>query len=208
MHMQPYDCCKLYLGIKMHFTSPTYDFTKYSGKVNAKPGTFNKRRDKWFFVKLAKQYAEEDMLDLIVSNFLANDSAYIATLLNAEAKDIMLEYKRKKQALTYIFSSEIDSLFSKVEFPDDLLRVTKGANPLLLKSVYAKEISLETFVILNELLGFFDMFSEKISDTFLWPAFRLKCDKYKSFLTFNKKKFEGILKEKLHEHSTNTAVGN
>jgi len=204
MQMQPYDCYKLYLGVKMHFTSKSYDFTKYAGKVNAKAETFNKRRDKWFFVKLAKQYAEEDMLDLIVSNFLKNDNVYVANLLNEDAKDIMLEYKRKKQALTYIFSSEIEELLGSVQFPDDLLVVTNGKNPPILKAVYSNSLSLETFVILNDILGFFGMFSKKLADTFLWPAFNLKCDKYKSFLTYDKRKFENILKEKLHEHSANT----
>ena len=92
--MQPFDCFRLYLAVKMHFKSPTYDYQKYLGKVNVKEDTFNKRKDKWFFVKLAKTFAEEDMLDLVVSNFLENDNVYVTHLLNAEAKDIMLDYKQ------------------------------------------------------------------------------------------------------------------
>ena len=197
--MESYDCFKLYLAIKNHFTSASYDYEKYGGKVNVKPETYAKRRDRWSFVKLTKTYADEDMLDLIVSNFLESDTTYVTQLLNPEAKDILLEYKRKHQALTYTFTNDVTKMFDLVKVPDDMLKVIKGSNPLLLKAVYAKDITLETFVILNDILGFFDMFSEKISDDFLWPKFRIKCEKYKSFLKYDINKFEKILTEKLRD---------
>lgn len=51
--MTPYDACKLYLAVKQHFTS-NYDYFKYRGVVSLKPESFELRKDKWLFSKLAK----------------------------------------------------------------------------------------------------------------------------------------------------------
>ena len=48
-----FDVYKTYLAVKLHFTSDTYDYYKYDGKVNAKLDTFTKRKDRYFFHKLS-----------------------------------------------------------------------------------------------------------------------------------------------------------
>jgi len=199
--MDGYECYALYLAVKRHFVIKKYDYIHYNGKTRVSPDSFNKRKDKFLFHLMSKKYAKEDILDLFVSNFIKDNALHVSNLLNQDAKDIMLDYKKRKQALAYTFTNETETMLSRVKFPDDLLKVYKGNNPLLLKAVYSSEISMETFIILNDILGFFDMFSAKIQDTYLWPVFRFKCEKYKSFIEYNKTKYSNILKEKLHEHS-------
>ena len=41
-----FDVYKVYLGVKLHFTTASYDYIKYGGKVNAKLITFTKRKDR------------------------------------------------------------------------------------------------------------------------------------------------------------------
>ena len=65
-----YDVFKVYLGVKLHFTTKTYDYVKYEGKVNCKLETFTKRNDRYFFHKLSKQYGQDNILDFFVANFL------------------------------------------------------------------------------------------------------------------------------------------
>ena len=48
MSYNGFDVYKIYLGVKLHFTTDTYDYYKYSGKVNATLDSFTKRKDRYF----------------------------------------------------------------------------------------------------------------------------------------------------------------
>ena len=61
--MTPYECYNEYLALKNHFTKPEYDYIKYQGKLRTKVDTFQKRKDRIFFEKLAKH--EDVHLSLI-----------------------------------------------------------------------------------------------------------------------------------------------
>jgi len=67
--------------------------------------------------------------------------------------------------------------------------------------VQLKQVSLETLVILNDLLKFFPMWDKKIDDDIIWPDFKMKCEKYSPFLNYDKDKFKIILKDKIKEHA-------
>ena len=54
-----FDVYKVYLGVKLHFTTDTYDYVKYGGKTNATLDTFTKRKDRYFFHKLSKRLMSE-----------------------------------------------------------------------------------------------------------------------------------------------------
>ena len=56
----------LYLAIKLHFTTDTYNYDEYGGKVNCKLETFTKRNDRYFFHKLSKQYDEKNIVDFLL----------------------------------------------------------------------------------------------------------------------------------------------
>ena len=43
--MDPFDVYKLYLALKLHFTTESYDKTKTKGDVRGKKETFLKRKD-------------------------------------------------------------------------------------------------------------------------------------------------------------------
>ena len=66
-------------GVKLHFTTDSYDYVQYGGKVNCKLETFTKRNDRYFFHKL-KKYNEEQALDFFVSNFCTMIKNGLATL--------------------------------------------------------------------------------------------------------------------------------
>ena len=53
-----FEVFKLYLAIKLHFTTDTYNYEEYGGKVNCKLETFTKRNDRYFFHKLSKRYIQ------------------------------------------------------------------------------------------------------------------------------------------------------
>ena len=67
--MNEFECYNLYTALKLHFTTD-YDYFKYGGKCNVTPASFNKRRERFFFKKLAREYPDPELRDFLVSNFL------------------------------------------------------------------------------------------------------------------------------------------
>ena len=68
-----FEVYKTYLAVKLHFTSASYDYIKYEGKINAKLDTFTSRNDRYFFHKLSTRYKQDEILDFFVANFAKDD---------------------------------------------------------------------------------------------------------------------------------------
>jgi hypothetical protein len=60
-----------------------------------------------------------------------------------------------------------------------------------------KEITPETFIILNAILQFLPMWDKKITDTIRWPDYRQRIVKYAAFLPHDVVKYKLILKKVL-----------
>ena len=99
-----------------------------------------------------------------------------------------------------MFENDILGLIGN-DAPEQMLVVNDGQHPVLLREVMSGTISVETMVILNNIMNFFPMWNKKIDDDIIWPNFRLKCEKYAPFVTFDKVKFKSILKEQIEEHA-------
>jgi hypothetical protein len=67
---------------------------------------------------------------------------------------------------------------------------------MIVKIWMQEEISLETVVILNSILGFVPRESKKISETIIWPDIKRKIEKYTPFVDFNKDSCLKILKKR------------
>jgi hypothetical protein len=78
---------------------------------------------------------------------------------------------------------------------DDNLIVKYGQHPSLLKQYRRGEVSIETVLILNELVNFFPYWNKHIDDNVLWPSLYMKIMKYKPFVSFDSQKCKKILKD-------------
>jgi len=190
--VEPFEAYKLYLALKNHFSQSSYDFFKYNGKVKANYDSFNVRKDKYFFYKLSKK---KDVVQYLVANFIdGKNHQWVGDLVqHEEAEAIYAEWQRRQQALTYTFKQDIEKL--KEDFNSNFV-VKNGQHPFLLKLVLRRDISLETFIILNDIVRFTSVWNKHIEDTMVWPEFYMKCKKYRPFLKYEIAKFKQILKEK------------
>ncbi len=182
----PFDSYKLYNALKLHFETDGYDAIKYNYKSNVSPQSFFKRRDKYFFAKLAKNY-EKDLLTYFVSNF-KNGVGYVGDMINEDGERNYLDHKRIQESIHRVFSIDINKLNEQGEMFDNLFKSVNGQLPLVIKVWMQEEISLETVVILNSIFGFIGRESEKISDTIIWPDTKRKIEKYTPFVNYNKDK--------------------
>lgn len=187
-----YSAYVLYMALKLHFTSPSYDYFKYHGKTNVSESTFLKRRDKYSFYKLSRKYNLEDLKNYYVANFLDGDIRWVGAISGEDGEETYKKQQGRIQRLTYQFEQDIIFLF---ESSDNFLHVDNGDYPYLLKMLMQGEVTIETVAILNDIMGFFPMWSKKITDDIVWPNWKLRIEKYTPFIQYDKAKFKAIVKE-------------
>tara|TARA_B110000495_G_C22887724_1_gene517720 strand:+ start:297 stop:887 length:591 start_codon:yes stop_codon:yes gene_type:complete len=188
----PFESYKLYNALKLHFES-SYDAVKYNFKSNVTPNSFFKRKDKYFFAKLAKKH-NGNLKDYYVANFKAGRS-YVGDMMDEEGEQIYRDHKRIQESIHRVFSVDINRLREEDIIFDGLFQSVDGQLPPLVKLWLQEEISLETVVILNAIFGFVPRESVRISDTIMWPDTKRKIEKYSPFVNFSRNKCISLLQK-------------
>ena len=199
MSYNGFDVYKIYLGVKLHFTTDTYDYYKYSGKVNATLDSFTKRKDRYFFYKLSTKYSPSEALDFFVSNFVDDSKKWIGNLLNDDGHKVYLKYKKYFQSFEYSLRNSISNIvydFSRKRISfDDGLCVVNGQHPRMLRLLIQRKIDFPTAIILDSVLDFIKVWDKEIEETIVWPDLSRKLKKMKPFISFNKTQAKLIMKE-------------
>ena len=203
--MNGFEIYKVYLAVKLHFTSKnqSYDFHKHGGRTTARLETFTKRRDRYFFHKLSQSYNDTNAVDYFVSNFVTNTNLWVGDIIGNSGDENYREWSKRIEALHYYYEQDIDYLIERMSANDmsfdDIFTVQNGQHPPILKMVLSKRISIETFVILEDLLSFSKRLNEDISETVLWPKLYDRMVRYRPFMHFNITKYRVTLRNKLKE---------
>tara|TARA_B100001996_G_scaffold274822_1_gene215557 strand:+ start:105 stop:689 length:585 start_codon:yes stop_codon:yes gene_type:complete len=187
-----FEVYKMYLALKLHFTSNTYDYFQYGGSAKASQKSFDQRKDKFFFVKLSRKFKDYELRDFFVANFIAEDKVYPATLVREGAKNYT-EYIKRKDSLSYIFKNDVQILQEINEDFDALFRV-KSVHPPLVKAFLGGKITIETLTIFNKVLNYTSHFDKLIKEEIVWKPLRNKVVKYAPFLSIDMGKYKQIIK--------------
>jgi hypothetical protein len=185
--MHPVDVYLMYCAIKAHFGEGDYNFNQFGGKSKVSKDSFWKRKDRLFFVRLSRKYKEYDYIkDYFVSNFVKSRNGWIGHF----NEQIYEDWKKYMQSLTYNFEQELSS---HVDDFEKLFEVPEGSHPLLLKEYFGKRVSLETLIILNELVQYVDDWDKRMWEDILWPDIKKLMTDYQKFLTIPKEKCKIVL---------------
>ena len=194
--MTPFECYKTYIAMKQHFTKDKYDYFKYGGKSRASATSFNNRKDRYFFERMSRKKSDEQIVQYFISNFISTEDpskVWIGEIIkNGETN--FQDWQKRNQSLAYVFGDEIERVFKGSSF--DSYFDSSGQHPKILKEYLKGEVSIETLVILDRILGYVERFDKKILDP-IWGAVSLKIKKYKPFLNIDVSRYKKILKEKV-----------
>ena len=186
--MSALECYKEYLALKNHFSKPSYDYFKYNGKVKVNASSFDSRKDKLFFQKLAKH---PDVHSFLIANLAIDSKAWIRDLAYSEtAEKTYKDWLKRQQSLTYNFKQELSKLDE--DFNNNFL-IKDNDHPILLKKFLGSEISLETICILLNLTGAKNHWDKKMQYDLVWDNTRTKIEKYTPFIKYDKSKIKNIL---------------
>ena len=193
--MMPFDAYKQYLSLKNHFTKEKYDYHKYCGKSRATVQSFYKRKDRFWFEKLARNKDDKEVIEFFVSNFITctdPSKLWIGEMMR-EGEGRYTAWKKRNQSLTYIFKEEAEKLFNDSNF-DSMFTMDGTTHPQMLKEYLRDNVSIETMVILNKILGYQNQWDKKLSDP-VWETVSLRIKKYTPFLNIDVFRYKKILKE-------------
>lgn len=195
--MNGYDLYGLYQAIKLHFTSDTYNFFQYDGKTRISVDSFQKRRDKFLFHRLARKYRDEEMVPFLVSNFVDRDDNWTKSLLEEEAEETYRDWKRRTDSMSKVYEEDLVRICPEPKEFNKLFEVEDGQHPKLLGLYMQKDVTLETLVILNNIFNFIKIWDKKISDDIIYPKISRKVRKYGAFLNVNVDKYKLLTKKTL-----------
>ena len=193
--MEPIDVYLMYCAMKAHFGKSDYDFVTYKGKTRIKRDTFYKRKDRSFFVKLSRKYnTEQEIQNYFVSNFIKDKKGYIANFNDENYES----WKLKRQGFFDMFEVEMKPL---VEAFEDLFTVTNGQHPKLMREFLGGRVSLETLIILDELVNFGPDWNTQLEDDIIWIDLDNLMNNYERFLTIDQEQYKIRLLKLIEESS-------
>ena len=181
--MEPIDVYIMYCAMKAHFSRKDYDFFKYGGKTKVSRDSFWKRKDRFFFVKLSKKYKTEiEIRNYLVSNFIKDKSGYIANFSEENYNSWLL----RRSGFFDQFVIEMKPFIKEFE---PLFEVKNSSHPKLLKEFLGSRVSLETMLVLDELVSFSKKWDQQLEDDIVWVDLKKLMKNYKGFLTINKNRY-------------------
>jgi type I restriction-modification system DNA methylase subunit len=199
MIMDEYSVYKMYLALRLHFTTDNYDVIQQKGRVRASRQAYAKRKDLFSIRKIAKSYSDEEVANFLVANFVSGDRW--GGMFDLEAGQRYKEWKKRVESLSYNFEQELDNIINDLEESnlkiEDIFAVSKGQHPYIIKAFLRNTISIETLVILERLNKFTERFDREISDTVVWPDVSRLIKKYKPFLLIDMEKYDAIFRRRV-----------
>ena len=191
--MEAIDVYIMYCAMKAHFSRKDYDFFKYNGKTKVSRDSFWKRKDRFFFVKLSKKYKTEiEIRNYLVSNFIKDKSGYIANFSEENYKSWLL----RRSGFFEQFVIEMKPFIKEFE---PLFEVKGSSHPKLLKEFLGSRVSLETMLVLDELVSFSKKWDKQLEDDIVWIDLKKLIENYKGFLTINKNRYRMKLLKLIEE---------
>jgi len=181
--MDPFEVYKLYLALKLHFTTEKYDITKTRGAVKASEKAFLKRKDILSMRKLARDYNKKEVIDLLVANFVSGDRW--GGMFDSQSAEVYKEWKARKSRRDYQFEQDVELIRLEMEKQSisDPFVADQGHHALVYRLYLGKKITIESLVLLDKL---FDLSYKEEDDIFLKDISML-IRKYRPFVKLTDK---------------------
>lgn len=199
--MTGFESYQLYVSLKQHFNySNTYNYVKYKGrscKITSK--AYESRSDKYFFESLGERN-KGDLLQYYVANFAhyGSDVIWIGDLHSKESEDVYVHWQRRVQSLSYIFEKDLkeinEFLIARGLGFDRLFDVEEDEHPIIFRFVQQRMIEVETYIIMDKILGFSKRIAKDIKDSYIFPSEQYRYNRYSEFLNLDTGKYTRLMK--------------
>ncbi len=186
--MEAYDVYRLYMAMKLHFTTDSYDISKSKGLVKDCRNSFMKRKDILAFRKLGEKYSKKEIIDFLVANFTRGDR--YGGVFDRGAEEAYEKWKNRRDKLSYIFTQDVSLILLEAEKNnEDPFITTGGQHPLIVRLYLGGKICIETLIILDKLFNVRYSNDTILQHDFVWKEVSLLISKYRIFVKIDKEKY-------------------
>jgi len=200
MYVSPLTCFRLYLSIKTHLTTLSYDAKAHGGRIkNATTEVLESRNDHLRFVHLSKLAdSVPEMATLLIANFAYGNEYPLEDF--ELAKRNHQRWIKHKQSLTYRYTTDLQNISNyctEKQIPFDYEFMSNPNHMIRLHK--SRLISIQTLAIIST----FEQASFRclLKDSVLafWKKDILLAYKLASFIKFDAEKFETMYRKTKEE---------
>jgi T4 gene Gp59 loader of gp41 DNA helicase len=175
---------KLYMAVKLHFTTNSYNVFNNRGHVKGARDTFYARNDRFIFEKLARKFpTERDIIQYFVANFAYGNQEVVYEPSTGDSN--LITWNKRKQSISQVFESDLHTILLHLEKNGMTEKhLYEGNPPELFKLYLGGYITVETMVILNSFVDY--LTTLKLQLNLLWAEECRIIDKCKGFVKFDK----------------------
>jgi len=183
--MNGYEAYCLFMAIKLHFQSESYNAFKYNFKLKScTPENYDVVKGKFYYEKLARRYqTREVLMDFLVGNFIEEPSKswFISDFLDGAAIANYKKFQQRIESIHYIFKEDLVKIFDYVsdELDSDADSFFQSCDSW---DWLFSNIRVETIVLLNGFMHFLERWEKEIDDDILFPTFYNLVMKYSPFV--------------------------
>lgn len=184
--MEAFDAYRIYLSVKLHFTTKSFDCIKYNFKTNANYDKFINSPNTYWFNSITKRFGDKDVLaNFFISQFVSSNGEKTTGNFRANLslmEDIFLKWTARQNSITETFNEDIGFIVN--QFPNrnvslqDIFLPDKTGLPKIATFLRKKQISPESVVYLDKHTHFVVKLQTVIKDPVYWDAFSLFITKY------------------------------
>jgi len=188
--------------MKNHF-SGKYDAIKYKWEIKITEKAFEKRRDKYFFKKLAERFTFKEIYLILLSNMVANPDFWVGDV-DEDTIVFYRQYIGKLRRIDNIFVDDVKNLYEFSRMKGIPLSTVfqysvKSSTSYISKLVQSGVISYESFLILDSFLDIINKHDEIATD-FVWNEFSKKLNAYRKLVEISNEeivKYRNLMKQTL-----------
>ncbi|QUL76975.1 helicase assembly protein [Escherichia phage UPEC03] len=188
--------------MKNHFAGK-YDAIKYKWEIKITEKAFEKRRDKYFFKKLAERFTFKEIYLILLSNMVANPDFWVGDV-DEDTIVFYRQYIGKLRRIDNIFVDDVKNLYEFSRMKGIPLSTVfqysvKSSTSYISKLVQSGVISYESFLILDSFLDIINKHDEIATD-FVWNEFSKKLNAYRKLVEISNEeivKYRNLMKQTL-----------
>lgn len=188
--MNGFDAYATYNAFKLHFKSDTYDYFTFNGKTNLKIASYEKRRDRYQFEKIASRISKEKFLSKMLVEQKNNSKFWIGDILTKENESRYLTWRGFIEAFeTYNLKKEISPMLEISLINEDknlrdiwLEGLERKQHPRIFKMLLRKEIQPETFICIDQMYSFVPELNVVLKEDPIWNDYYIFLKKYYKFV--------------------------
>lgn len=194
MLQSPYKVYCKWCAIKAHLYTKAYNILVYGKRTNASEASFEKRPDRPAFYAMANSIDWKDMDHWLVANLEYRDNPSAFDLI----KDLDLSrkyYERWKKNISWIKENYVEDLTIIAKAAGwswkNIVSLERNEYPLPFRLMMAQKITIESWCLLDDLLGLSDKWNEKYLDG-MHLGLTAKHHKYRMLLNVTTEEVAGM----------------